>query len=338
MWRALSVVILLASLAGCAEQQSALHPYGPHAEAIARIFWFFVAVCTTVWVLVMLALAYGTLRRRPLLPAPPDPLLVDPGHERRATLVITGAIAITVLILGVFTTISYVGERSAAHAAATGDALSVKLTGNQWWWNVQYDDPDPSRTLTSANEIHVPVGRPVKVKLAAADVIHSFWVPSLAGKLDLIPGRENEITFIAQRPGVYRGQCAEFCGWQHAHMAVLVIAHAPDEFQAWYDGQLQPASIPADAEGQQGREVFLNKACVLCHTIRGTIAGARLGPDLTHVASRRTIAAGTLPTSRGSFAAWVVDPQTIKPGANMPATQLSPDELNALAAFLDGLK
>jgi len=169
-------------------------------------------------------------------------------------------------------------------------------------------------------------------------VIHSFWVPSLAGKLDLIPGRQNVLTFTASRPGLYRGQCAEFCGLQHAHMAVLVFAENEASFEAWRRAQIAPAAEPTDAETQAGRQVFVDKACSTCHTVRGTRAQGTLGPDLTHVASRATIAAGLLPTTRGSLGAWIADPQTLKPGNNMPMVSLTPDELTAVSAYMASLK
>jgi cytochrome c oxidase subunit 2 len=212
------------------------------------------------------------------------------------------------------------------------------VTGYQWWWEIQYEDDDPSRNFTTANEIHIPAGAPVRIKLASSDVIHSFWVPNLFGKQDLIPGQENEIRFVAERPGTYRGQCAEYCGFQHAHMSFFVVAESKDVFEAWRDKQIKSAEPPADPERQHGQQVFLSSPCALCHAIRGTEAGGRVGPDLTHLMSRRSIAAGTLPTSRGTVAAWIVDPQSIKPGNNMPLVTVSPDDLHALVSYLEGLE
>lgn len=327
-------------LGGCAGWQSALDPQGPDAEALARLFWLFTGVSGVVWVLVMIALGAAIARRR-LRPRPPigeldDPLATDAAQDRRARNIIAGATGATAVILLVLTGFSYSAQK--ALTAPRDDELVILVTGNQWWWNLRYEDPQPSRMFSTANEIHVPVGRPVKLLLTSADVIHSFWAPNLTGKMDLIPGRMNELRFTAARPGIYRGQCAEFCGYQHAHMGILVVAEAAEDFEAWREAQIAAAAPPADPERQKGEGVFMSQACVTCHSIRGTDAGGRTGPDLTHVGSRRSIAAGTLPMSRGSLAAWIVDPQGIKPGARMPTIKLNPDQVNALAAYLEGLK
>jgi cytochrome c oxidase subunit 2 len=233
--------------------------------------------------------------------------------------------------------IDYVTNRSLAEFRRE-EHLSIKVIGHQWWWEIVYDDPKPGRQVTTANEIHIPVDEPVKLELLGSDVIHSFWIPSLAGKKDLIPGQQNSLTLLAHRAGTYLGQCAEFCGLQHATMRILVIAHPRAEFDAWQDQQLRAAVQPQDPARQQGLRVFMTKGCVMCHTVRGTLAGAKVAPDLTHVASRRTIAAGRLPTTRGSLAAWIADPQALKPGAKMPRVDLDPDELEAVTAFVEGLR
>jgi cytochrome c oxidase subunit 2 len=250
--------------------------------------------------------------------------------------VIGACVAATAVIVIGLTVLSYFSQRALyAHAAP---AVTLKVTGYQWWWDIRYEEPRPDHQFITANEIHIPVGEPIRVKLAASDVIHSFWVPSLQGKMDLIPGQENELGFVAARPGLYRGQCAEFCGLQHAKMGLLVVAAPREEYEAWRDAQIKPAERPTDAERQNGLQVFLSRPCVMCHAIRGTDAGSRVGPDLTHLASRRTIAAGTIPLTRGNLAAWMVDPHGIKPGVNMPVTKLAPDELEALASYLMDLK
>jgi cytochrome c oxidase subunit 2 len=242
----------------------------------------------------------------------------------------------TLLTVVALTALSYLSQRQLF--ARERPAVTIKVTGQQWWWDVRYESDAPDRTVTTANEIYVPVGAPVSVKLAATDVIHSFWVPSLFGKQDLIPGQDNEIQFTASRPGVYRGQCAEFCGWQHAHMGLLVVALPANEFQAWLAAQAAPAAEPDDAERKRGAELFAAKACIMCHTIRGTSAGSRVGPDLTHFGSRKTIASATLPMSRGNIAAWIVDPQGIKPGVNMPNVSIASNELDPLVSYLAGLR
>jgi cytochrome c oxidase subunit 2 len=218
------------------------------------------------------------------------------------------------------------------------DAVNIELIGHQWWWEARYHDEDPSREFTTANELHIPVGRPVVVTLRSNDVIHSLWIPNLQGKKDLIPGRTATLRLRADRAGTYRGQCAEFCGLEHALMALLVEAEPGERYEAWAAQQRRPAAAPADALARRGQEVFLGKSCVMCHTVTGTTANARLGPDLTHLASRRTIASGMFPNNRGHLAGWILDPQSLKPGVNMPANSLPPDDLQALLAYLETLK
>jgi cytochrome c oxidase subunit 2 len=214
----------------------------------------------------------------------------------------------------------------------------VDVVGHQWWWEIVYRDSQADRMVFTANELHVPVGRPVRLVLSSRDVIHSFWVPSLHGKTDLIPGKTNEITIQADAPGTYRGQCAEFCGYQHAKMGLVVIAEDERSYRAWREAQRRSAVEPVTAEARRGREVFLSTSCVMCHTVRGTIAGATVGPDLTHVASRLTIGAGSLPFTRGHLQGWVANPQSVKPGALMPATALPSQDLQALVTWLEELK
>ncbi|MGH7657441.1 MAG: cytochrome c oxidase subunit II, partial [Gemmatimonadales bacterium] len=191
---------------------------------------------------------------------------------------------------------------------------------------------------TTANEIHVPVGRPVRVRLRTGDVIHSFWVPELAGKLDLIPGQENTMWFQADSAGIYHGQCAEYCGMQHAHMGIEVVAVSMEDFELWRAGQLAPAVEPDDRAAWLGKQVFQSAGCAGCHTVRGTDAQGVLGPDLTHVASRRTLAAGAIPNTRGWLAGWIVSAQSLKPGAHMPDVPLDSEELQAVLAYVENLR
>jgi len=332
---ALSMILCL-PLAGCGGWQSALNAHGPEAERLAKLFWFFTAVCGLVWLLVVLALGWALFRRTSRSSAPDDPLLLDPHQERRSALAVWGLTAASIIVLVVFTLVSFFASRGLN--AANADALNIEVTGYQWWWQVRYLDPNPSLTFVTANEIHVPVGKPVKVNLIAGDVIHSFWVPNLAGKLDLIPGQNNELTFAANRPGVYRGQCAEFCGLQHAFMGFRVIAEPDQDFAAWRARQLQPALRSEDALVTEGERVFLNNGCILCHTIRGTSAGGRMGPDLTHIGGRSAIASDTLPNTVGYMAGWIADPQAVKPGNYMPSVPLEGGDLNALVHYLEALK
>jgi cytochrome c oxidase subunit II len=332
----LSAALALA-VAGCGGGwQSALEPHGPQAGRTLGLFWLFLGVAAAVWVLVVLALGLALWRRR-RQPEPDSPLDIDPRAERRGERAVTALVALTALVLVVLTAASYLTGRGLA-AIEDADALTIRVTGHQWWWEVTYEDPQPHRVLTTANEIHIPVGRPVRLKLQSPDVIHSLWVPNLFGKRDLIPGNVNEIRFRADEAGTWRGQCAEFCGLQHARMALLVRARPPEEFEAWRAEQLRPAEPPAEEERARGLQVFLNAPCVLCHAVRGTLAGGKMAPDLTHLASRATLAAGTLPMSRGNLAAWIVDPHGIKPGVNMPLIKLPPADFQALLSYLEGLR
>jgi cytochrome c oxidase subunit 2 len=203
---------------------------------------------------------------------------------------------------------------------------------------VQYPDSIAHNTVITANEVHIPVGRPVVMELSSLDVIHSIWVPSLTGKKDLIPGYTRSLWFRADTPGVYRGQCAEFCGLEHAKMGMLVIAQTEGDFDAWIAAQRATAATPSDSTAQHGKTVFEGTTCVMCHAISGTIAGATTGPNLTHIASRQTIAAGTLRNTNANLYSWISDPQRIKPGTLMPATELNPADLQALVAYLRQLK
>jgi cytochrome c oxidase subunit 2 len=247
------------------------------------------------------------------------------------------AVAVTAIILFVLLVLSVSTGRGLS-SFATPDALHIEVIGHQWWWEVHYADPVPSQRVITANEIHIPVGRPIVLQLTSHDVIHNFWAPNLHGKRDLIPGHITSIALQADKPGAYRGQCAEFCGYQHTYMAFLILAEPAEQFAAWLERQRGPAVQPTEALQQRGQEVFLAPSCVLCHTIQGTSAAGKVAPDLTHIASRHTIAAGTLPNTTGHLAAWIIDPQHIKPGNKMPPNHLDPDDLQALLAYLESLK
>jgi cytochrome c oxidase subunit II len=216
-------------------------------------------------------------------------------------------------------------------------SLTLEVTGHQWWWEVRYLDDDPARIFTTAEEIHIPTDRLVRVRLIGNDVIHSFWVPQLAGKTDIIPGQRNEAWLQADTPGTYRGQCTEYCGRQHANMAFFVIAEDPAEFEGWRARQRQPAAAPADPALARGRDLFVAR-CGTCHTVRGSGAGGILGPDLSHLMSRRTLAAGTLPNQPGFLAGWIADPQHFKPDNRMPRPRLTGPELEAIRTWLQTLE
>lgn len=335
----LAAPLVALALAGCSKLQSALHPAGPQAGRIEDLWWLMFAVSTAVYLAVIAMLLYAALRpRRRHQPEDEAILKLEPAAERRMAAIVIGAVSATTIVLFALVVTSYLTDRTIAALAQDSDPLRIDVTAHQWWWELRYRDPNPSRSFTTANEIHVPVGRTVALALKSDDVIHSFWAPNLHGKQDLIPGRDNALYFRADRPGTYRGQCAEFCGYQHAHMAFLVIAEPPDAFARWRDNQIGPAAEPDTPEERRGRDVFLAAPCVMCHTIRGTSAGGKVAPELTHLASRRTLAAGTLPNSRGPLAAWIIDPQRIKPGNHMPLNGLPPRDLQALLTYLQSLR
>jgi cytochrome c oxidase subunit 2 len=323
----------LLALGGCTGWQSALNVHGQSATSLKQLIIVIVAVCSVVWTLVMVALIFALWRRRERDDRPFAP---NPRTERRMTVVVSSSVAASVIIISALTLASFFTTR----ALSVGDSndLTIKVRGLQWWWGVEYFASKPDQHFETANEIHIPVGRNVRFQLEGIDVIHSFWVPSLAGKQDLIPGRPNELTIRAERPGVYRGQCAEFCGLQHAHMAFFVIAEEQAAFDEWARSQRENAAASSEAEIAAGQQVFLSKPCAACHAIRGTSASGTTGPDLTHVGGRKYIAAGLFETTRGSLAAWIADPQTLKPGNNMPLVPLNAEELRSVSAYLASLK
>jgi cytochrome c oxidase subunit 2 len=311
---------------------SAFDPAGPQAGRISVLWWFMLGAATLVWLVVMIALAYATRRARNR----GEPLLEPEGtaSSKRGVIIASG---ITVLILTAF----LVGDIATGHALGTlprKNALRIDVRGHQWWWEVNYVDPVPGRMVSTANEIHIPVGEPVQIVGTSPDVIHSFWIPELQGKKDLVPGHTTSTWLQADKPGIYRGQCAEFCGAQHAKMIAFVIAEPREKFEAWYNSQLDSAQAPTDSVTARGQQVFVENACAVCHTISGTRAGGRLGPPLSHLASRMTIASGALRNTRGNLGGWIVDPQGIKPGAKMPPNNLSPPDLQALLTYLQTLK
>jgi cytochrome c oxidase subunit 2 len=326
--RGLLVAALLSSLLlGCAGVQSTLAPAGPHAEIIGRIGWVMIVGGALIFLFVCALTAWA---------------IVAPERSRRwlagRATVVWGGLVFPIVVLSAM--LVYGLALGARLVAPPADApLRVAVTGERWWWRVHYLDADGAPALVTANEIRIPAGRPVEFILTTADLIHSFWAPSLGGKLDMIPGRENRFVLQASRPGIYRGQCAEFCGAQHALMAFDVVAQQPEEFDLWFAGQRRPATPPADDLLAQGQAVFLKTGCLACHTIRGVEAAGTIGPDLTHVGGRRTLAAGTLANNREALADWIKHAQEIKPGVFMPSFQiLSPEDLNALAAYLESLK
>ncbi|WP_244434970.1 cytochrome c oxidase subunit II [Methylocystis sp. SC2] len=290
------------------------------------LIWVFVVLLGAVWLVVMIALAIAVLRRRD------DD---RKSNERVASVVVSVCAGLTGLIVVGLTFVSFAEQREMQRRDAP---LLVRIIGHQWWWELRYADDGSNPSFVTANELRLPAGRDVALNLESADVIHSFWAPSLAGKKDLIPGRVNELRIRAPQAGVYRAQCAEFCGMQHAHMGLDVVVETPERFEDWRIDQANSASAPQTDEQRFGQDVFNTRACFACHAIRGTKANGLVGPDLTHFASRRTLAAAVLPRTRGATAGWIADPQHLKPGSHMPLLPLSPQELNALVAYLESLE
>ena len=336
---------------------------GPHAGPAVGLLWFLLGLSVLVTIIFTVAVAWGVVaRRQPVTPASLAVSSVDSGHGGLSWIYIGTPLTLVALVVALFWTMM-VMARVAEPVGAT--PLSITVTGRQWWWQVDYPARPGGRAFQTANEIHIPVGQPVLVRLRGADVIHSFWVPALAGKTDTIPGRENVTWLQADRAGVYRGQCTEYCGAQHAHMGFLVYADPPAQFAAWRQGQERPATpepraalappatlVPVTTDtvrlilpgGQvtpypplpagAGQALFVTR-CGKCHAIDGTSAHGQRGPNLTHLMSRHTLAALTMANTTNNLGGWIADPQAQKPGALMPATKLSGPELQAVIAYLE---
>ena len=325
-------IALLTPLAACGGNESAFEPHGPQAGRISTLWWYMFTVSAIVWVLVVIALLYAAWHGHHRdVPDKSDEI-----NERLKKPVITAVVITAVILIGTLVYDVTTGEALAS--LPRENAIRIKITGHQWWWEAEYMDPVPSNHVTTANEIHIPVGEPVQIIGASSDVIHSIWVPNLFGKKDVIPGHVTAMWFQADKAGIYRGQCAEFCGHQHAKMALLIFAEPRSQYEAWYNSQLQPAAPPSDSLSKAGEKVFMAKGCPLCHTVGGTLALGRIGPPLTHAGSNYTVAAGTLKNTPGNLAGWIVDPQSIKPGAKMPANDLSGQELQSLLSYIGSLK
>lgn len=321
------LLTILPALAGCSIQQSALAPTGAEAERINVLFWIMTfggaAILLLVVVLAALAITGGDALR---------------GRLASESVIHWLGIAFPVVVLSALLIYGFVLMRAGA-ADREGDTnLRIAISGEQWWWRVTYQTPD-GQSVETANEIHLPVGQPVRLELTTADVIHSFWAPSLAGKLDMIPGRTNQMTITATQPGVTRGQCAEYCGGAHAFMSFHVVAHPPEEFEAWLAREAAPAVAPGNPALANGQDLFLTAGCGGCHAVRGTAADGAIGPDLTHVGGRHSLAAATLPNTAEAIAAFIVNNQHIKPENRMPEyATFSVAQLRDLAAYLESLR
>lgn len=312
-----------------------LRTYGSRADPATGLTWGFIWLSLTVVVIVTALVTVGVLARR--VRGGAGALSALPA-ERGASGTAWFTIGLTLTIIALIGALGWTLQALAAiDSPARQPTLTLDVTGHQWWWEARYNDADPSQVFATANEIHIPVGQPVAIRLHGADVIHSFWVPALTGKTETIPGRTNIAWVEADKAGVYRGQCTEYCGLQHAHMAVLVFADPPAAFSAWRAAQAAVATAAPAPSVVAGQGVFADH-CAVCHTVRGTDAGGIAGPDLTHLMSRTTLAAGALPNTTGALSGWLLDPQGSKPGAKMPATNLSGPEVGRLVAYLETLR
>lgn len=316
-------LLATAFLAGChrAHEQSAVHPASAEAASIANLWWVMFAVLAGAFLVVM-AFTFIAISRRARSDAPP-------GGAMRFV-VISGIVVPSLILIGLLV----YSLQTTRMLRRPVEGRLIQITGFQWWWDVRY----PEFGVVTANELYLPAGQPVRLELRAKDVVHSFWVPNLHGKIDVLPETVNRFWIRAEKPGEWRGQCAEFCGRQHALMALRVVALPPDEFEAWLERHRQPRLVTAAPALARGEEVFFRASCHTCHTIRDTRADGTLGPDLTHLGSRLTLGAGTIENTREHLAEWISDPQGVKPGNLMPHTPLPPADLEALVEYLTSLR
>lgn len=315
---------------------SAIDPHGAAAARIASLWWVMFALSAAIFVLLLVLVGAALLRhRRADSETAPDRSNGDTGRKW----VIWGGLVLPLIVLAIV--FGYTVYTLAAVENSQGQAtMHIKVTARRWWWEIEY----PDQNVTTANEIHIPVGVPVQFELQSEDVIHSFWVPQLHGKMDVIPPLTNYLTLQADQAGVYRGECAEFCGLQHATMGFMVVAQSNDDFGKWMSAQQQDAQTPTDPLAVKGQQVFVKAGCVFCHSIQGldeqSVVASKpdLGPDLTHLGSRLTIVGASLTNNKGNLAGWVMDAQHIKQGSDMPTMSLNSDDLQALLAYLQSLQ
>ncbi len=307
---------------------------GQRAQIILPLTWFTLGVSILVCVIIAILLWVGVRRAR-----------ISGGAEQtRAVEINRGSpgmkwigVGVGISSVALLVTLVWTMVALAKSSAPANTPLTLDVTGRQWWWDVKYNAPEPDESFTTANEIHIPVGVPVLVRLHGGDVIHSFWVPKLSGKTDTIPGQTNVTWLQAAQPGRYRGQCMEYCGVQHAHMSFEVVAESKEDFQRWREHQLQPAPAPQTDQQRRGMDLVVYR-CGLCHEVRGTTAAAVVAPDLTHLMSRRTIAAGTLPNGVGTLGGWIEGAEQLKPGTLMPDQNLTGPQLSDTLAYLETLQ
>ena len=334
-WTAGPAFGAIAAPAAAATPMSYLGGWGSRAYPVVALTWESLIVSIVVCIIIALLVAWGVMARRSRSvfgPIGSQPV----SHPPRGLKWITWGVGISFipLLVSLVWTVEVLAQVNQPKGA---EPFTIEIIGHQWWWEVRYKDADPHRTFVTANEIHIPVGHPVRVEVKSDDVIHSFWIPALGGKMDTIPGQTNVTWLEADHAGRYRGQCTEYCGLQHAHMAVFAIADAPTVFAQWWQRQLADAPAPATPEAQQGQALFVVK-CGACHTVQGTLGQGKVAPNLTHLMGRETIAAGAALNTPAGLAGWIANPQGVKPGTKMPTLYLSGAELKQLRTYLESLK
>jgi cytochrome c oxidase subunit 2 len=323
--RRLAGLAVMLAMSACSGQQSALDPAGDGAARVATLFWIMTGGAAVVWLLVIGTVVYAT-RIRPC------------GHRERTAnaLLVWGGLVAPVIVLAALLTY---GLALMADLRMPGHGLKIAVSGEQWWWRVGYHAPGRGAPVTSANEIRLPRGERVELELSSPDVIHSLWIPSIAGKVDMIPGRTNRLVVEATRTGRYRGACAEFCGTSHALMAFSVEVMEPAAFAQWLERQAAGAAAPVTESAARGQVLFDQVGCSACHAVRGTTAAGTIGPDLTHLAGRATLGAGILPNDHDALVRWITATGTIKPDVRMPSFDALPaDDVDAIASYLAGLE
>lgn len=331
-------------LAGCNSLQSSFDAHGRAADQISHMQWFMTVMFLVITVIMWLLFGYAFYRRRGDLT---EHAPIDAGGGE--SWIAIGGIAIPLVVLSILfvwgldllRAFPIHGMHGAGHQQTMAHSMKpdILIVGHQWWWEIHYLNDDRSKQFITANELHLPLGKPMNIRLETRDVMHSFWVPALHGKVDLIPGMPNYLRLEASQLGEYQGECAEFCGAEHARMRILTVVQTPDEYEAWVSGQLQPAHEPTADPALAGQKLFLAGPCSLCHMVRGTQALGTTAPDLTHLASRQMIAANYYKNNDAYLEAWITHAQSLKPGAEMPnITHFTGPELNNLVAYLRQLQ
>jgi cytochrome c oxidase subunit 2 len=304
---------------------SFLDPKSQSAAGYSRLSWIFLLAGGIIFLAVIALLLFGAFRR-------PAATQQSDSHRTGTALIWIGGIAIPIVVLGTVFGLSI--ANMAAYSGQPSADISIDVIAHQWWWEVRY----PNDKVVTANEIHIPVGESARVSVTSADAMHAFWVPQLQGKIDAVPGHTNTITLTSSSTGTFRGECLVYCGLQHANMNFIVVVDSISDYRTWLASESATPAPPTDAELVHGQQVFLGSACVYCHTVAGSNASGKVGPDLTHIASRQQLGAGAISNTPGSLGGWIVDPQTIKPGNMMPPENFNGSDLQVLIAYLESLK